>query len=103
MLADVEGALKNIVVNETISFQDGIKLLGNLLRQNQPAFDKEASNGAMSGDEATIMNSTPKPYQLHSSEIDTENDDKSNLEKLEKVRGARYDTKGYGGLDHSKS
>ena len=44
MLADVEGALRNIVVNEKISFQDGLKLLGNLMRRNQMAFEKGSSN-----------------------------------------------------------
>ena len=57
----------------------------------------------MSRDEATKMTSTPKLYQVHPSEDDAEHDDKSDLEELKKLRGPRSDTKGFGGLDHSKS
>ena len=72
--------------NETISFQEGLKLLRTLLRQDDAGFDTKPSNDFKNAPKLTNTAPMPHPYKLYSSKTGTKNGDQSDFEKLEGVR-----------------
>ena len=103
MLGNAERALESIVNNETISFQDGLRLLGSLLEQNDAVLDNKPSRAAANANHIPKPTSTLNQHQADSFEGDAENGGESSFVEPKGSKGTTPSIQRYADLLLRKS